>query len=288
MKPILTIVVPVRNMAGNLKNLRHWLSLTDFSSIEVIIVEDLDDPLTSIEISELVNEVDSRNVKLISSRFGSPGAARNAGKAVAVGEWIAFWDADDFGYSAAAVSELKKLGRTNQLDLLIFSYQIMDWVTGNLISSKRVDESCPNMDCIAGSPGLWRFLIRTDLVRFVHFPNYRMAEDQIFVAKVNNLRPRIRYRDIFLYSYFKNVPGQLTGSKSMIKDLDLSTGEMAELCKLSKPSAFNYEVLIRQIISGIKHGSISLKIRLSLKLMRTVLISPSILKFTLILKVLQK
>ncbi len=288
MTPILTIVVPVRNMTGNLKNLRAWLLLTDFHSVEVIIVEDLDDPLTSTELRELVNEIDSQNIKLISSKFGSPGAARNAGKALALGEWIAFWDADDFGHSATAISELEKLGKSAQYDVLVYSYQIKDWVTGNIISVKNVDESCKEMECIADSVGLWRFLIRTELVRFVQFPEYRMAEDQLFVTKLYNMKPKLRYRDILLYSYFKNVPGQLTGSKSMIEDLALSTGEIAKLYKLTKSSSFICEVMIRQLVSGIKHGSLNLKIRLLLKFMGFVFIPPSNLKFRLIRKVLQR
>lgn len=288
MTPILSIVVPVRNMTGKLKNLSSWLSLTDFSSVEVIIVEDLDDPLTGKELSKLVREIDSENIKLISSKFGSPGAARNAGKAVAVGEWIAFWDADDFGYSGTAVTELKKLVGTSQYDVLIYSYEIKDWITGSLMSVKHVDERCSDMDCIADSPGLWRFLIRTELVRFVQFPEYRMAEDQVFLTKLYTMRPKIIYRDILLYSYFKSVPGQLTGSKSMIQDLDISTDEMASIYKHMTSSSFIYEVLLRQLISGIKHGSVNLKTRLLPKFVRAVLIPPTILKFRLILKVLRR
>jgi hypothetical protein len=82
-----------------------------------------------------------------------------------------------------------------------------------------------------------------------------MAEDQVFLARVVNKGPNIKFLDQKLYSYFKNVPGQLTGSKKAISDLISSTRDISGLLHVSPRNPFLIELFIRQCFSGIRHGN---------------------------------
>ena len=285
MTPLLSLVVPVRNMTGKLNNLERWLDSSDLSKIEVLIVEDIDDMNTNQELNDMINRLGSAQIRLISAKFGSPGAARNAGKAIAEGKWIAFWDADDRGNPEVAVDALGNKQVNTSVDVIVFSFETRDWNSDAIISQNHVDVSDSNLDELASNPGVWRIIFKADFIKNLDFPNYRMAEDQVFLARVNNQNPRTHFVDRVLYSYFRSVPGQLTTSVSAISDLSRSIKEMNELCKNSSNGTLNFELYIRQCISGIRHGKISDKATCLLNMWRFFLINPSISKLKIVVKV---
>ena len=92
---ILSVVVPITKMAGNLQNLTTWLTKFDHQILEVLIIHDRQDPETGIQIREILGNIESKEIILIEDVFGSPGAARNAGLILCTCPWIAFWDGDD-------------------------------------------------------------------------------------------------------------------------------------------------------------------------------------------------
>jgi len=285
MTPLLSLVVPLRNITGKSKNLERWLGSSELCKIEVILVEDIDDPSTTQVLNDLMNHLGSAQVKLISAKFGSPGAARNAGKAIAKGKWIAFWDADDRGYPEVAVDVLGIEQVDTTVDIIVFSFETRDWNSDAILSREHVDSSESNLDDIASNPGIWRMIFKAEFIKNLDFPNYRMAEDQVFLARVNNQNPRTRFVDRVVYTYYRSVPGQLTTSISAVSDLSQSIKDMNELCSLSSKSTLNFELYVRQCISGIRHAKPSDKASFIFSLWSFFLIKPSILKFKVAAKV---
>ena len=286
MNPQLTIVVPVRDMSGKLGNLRSWLGKQALDSLEIIIVEDKDDAATSLELIELVDAINSPRIKLISGKFGSPGLSRNAGKEVAGGKWIAFWDADDTGYPDVALKEIGELGDRSTNDLLVFSFDIRDWTTHEILSKKPIDSQNGSLSTILDYPGIWRMCFRTDLIKDLYFPSYRMAEDQVFFARVINKAPNIKFLDPILYSYFKNVPGQLTRSIKAISDLIYSTRDISSFLDASPRNPFFIELFIRQCFSGIRHGNPKERLKFLLMMLKFALTRDSLLRIRVVSKVL--
>lgn len=91
----LTAIVPVSGMYGQLQLMKKWLQSIDKSSIQVVIVHDIADNQTAIELEEIQESLGSSNLLVRSGVFGNPGSARNNGLEVAEGKWICFWDSDD-------------------------------------------------------------------------------------------------------------------------------------------------------------------------------------------------
>ena len=92
--PKLTIVVPVALMSGRLQNLEKWVSKISHE-IKVLLMHDIKDTKTGPELEALVARFKSKNIQLIQKRFGSTGAARNAGLELTNSRWVGFWDSDD-------------------------------------------------------------------------------------------------------------------------------------------------------------------------------------------------
>ncbi|MBR5175327.1 MAG: glycosyltransferase [Bacteroidales bacterium] len=93
MIPILSIIVPVYNVAGYLPRCMERILSQSFTDFEVLLVDDgsIDG---SHEIYNQLAEKDSR-IRVFQKENGGVSSARNLGLRQATGEWICFVDADD-------------------------------------------------------------------------------------------------------------------------------------------------------------------------------------------------
>lgn len=94
MKPKVSIIVPVYNVELYLNRCVDSLLNQTLREIEIILVDD-GSPDGCPEICDDYAKKDSR-VKVIHKQNGGLGYARNSGMAIAIGEFIAFVDSDDY------------------------------------------------------------------------------------------------------------------------------------------------------------------------------------------------
>jgi hypothetical protein len=106
------------------------------------------------------------------------------------------------------------------------------------------------------------------------FGTSTMGEDQVFLGEVLARGPKIVFDEQFLYSYYKGIPGQLTGSNKNIDAAEASASCISRLLTVSSTS--NKETLgvmtIRLVITLIIRGSLRAKFRAS-RLMKNVIIN---------------
>ncbi len=91
--PIVSIIIPAYNCADYLETTVQSIQIQDYSSWELIIVDDGSTDIT-LEVVEKLSASDSR-IRLIKQANGRQGKARNTGIKLAKGVWIAFLDSDD-------------------------------------------------------------------------------------------------------------------------------------------------------------------------------------------------
>ena len=285
MSQLLSIVVPVRNMTGKLQHLESWITDAIELNIEVIIVEDIDDPSTTIELENLVLNFGSDKIKRISGEYGSPGGARNAGKILAKGKWITFWDSDDLGIPKVVMSFLLDSDKEKTAQVYIFSFRTHDWSSDSQVTENLVNPGLHTFDQIAKNPGIWRIVFSTNSVKDIDFPDYKMAEDQVFLARVGLKKLEIAYVNQVGYLYYRNVPSQLTSSREAISDLKRSTREMAEICQASGLSSFNFELFIRQSITGMIHSRLIDKPIFFIRIVKFVFNRFTLTKLTIIARI---
>ncbi len=204
---LLSVVVPVSKMSGRLGNLSRWLNHELDPRIEVVLVHDMQDEKTGPELRRLVAWAGGSRIRLLENQFGSPGAARNAGALLVETKWIAFWDSDDIPNTGTILGELLSL--KIEPEILIGNF-IVQTITRKyeVLHSSRIQQ-------VGLSPGLWRMVFLTNSINGITFPEYKMAEDQVYLAKLRIGSRAIHYSDAFFYTYFRGDPNQLTSNKDL-------------------------------------------------------------------------
>lgn len=94
MKDIISVIVPVYNVAAYLPQCLYSILSQDHKNLEVILIDDgsTDD---SGAICDRYAEKDSR-LRVIHRKNGGAAAAKNTGLAIATGEYLSFVDSDDY------------------------------------------------------------------------------------------------------------------------------------------------------------------------------------------------
>ncbi len=115
-KPIISVVVPVYNVSEYLGRAVDSILAQSFTDFEVILVDDGSTDRSG-EICDEYTKKDER-VHVIHKENGGLSDARNAGTAVAEGEYICFVDSDDF-LEAEFLSRLYTLVTENGADLSV-------------------------------------------------------------------------------------------------------------------------------------------------------------------------
>jgi glycosyltransferase involved in cell wall biosynthesis len=210
----LLIIVPVTKMANKLENLQTWLSKTTNQEVKILIVHDIADEPTSLELKEIVSKFSSLKIELIEKKLNSPGLARNLGLARANFEWISFVDSDDL----VDVSELLNMISKSPLDaeIVIGNYKVSSSKgTKSMKTSEFID---PKMN-VAMNPGIWRMIFRQEVIGMTRFSKYKMGEDQLFLLDIDFFRRSLFFSNLVPYTYFQNVEGQLTSDRQSVKDI---------------------------------------------------------------------
>ena len=209
----LSCIVPVTRMSGELDTLESWVKESINFDLEVIIVHDIQDSLTGIELQNLVKTLNNDKFKLIENTVASPGLARNLGLKVASGHWIAFWDSDDL----PQVEEvMESIAEYPNYEVIVGRYKVHDR-TSNIQTSSPLNKL--SYWGIGENPGLWRMLFQRDLLGETKFSSIRMAEDQVFISQLNLRSRKLVFTSRFLYTYYKGRPAQLTRTKINKSDL---------------------------------------------------------------------
>ena len=116
----LSIIVPIYGVAKYLPKCVDTLLAQDISDYEIILVDDG----STDESPEICDQYAGRysNIKVIHQENAGLSAARNAGLAIAQGEYILFVDSDDY-LQQNVLGALLAQAERDQLDVLRFRYQ---------------------------------------------------------------------------------------------------------------------------------------------------------------------
>ena len=253
-QPELTAVMPVTRMAGRLAHLKPLLNKCTSLGIEVVIVHDEQDSKTGYELEEIVSAVNSKAITLVTKSLFSPGKARNLGLEIASGEWICFWDSDDIPIPESFLEMVHQAGQSD--------YEVAAGNFLRTVGNVKARYGAANAE-IGRMPGIWRFAFKRDFINGGTFPEYRMGEDQVFLAMILvRLQDYFKFEEI-VYEYNCENPGQLTKNQNAILELRFAIRDMLKI--ISYPEANNvvaHIFLSRQILTLFKHGTPKLKLGL--------------------------
>lgn len=251
----LTVIVPVTLMAGKLSKLEEWLHTAKKYPIQVLIIHDKRDFATSEQLATLVNHLSTERIEVVEGNYGNPGTARNQGITRAQGKWIAFWDSDD---SPCVGSVMSEIGKTpNSIEVIVGSFRKVDEYQG--ITSNW--SATGNLQDIAMNPGVWRMIFRNASIENSRFPALLMAEDQVFLSKIQLAERQIRFTSSEFYTYYVGNPAQLTKSKVALADLPRAMLEIGtrESQVSDLQLQFDMFLIARQFATSLTKASAEIK-----------------------------
>jgi glycosyltransferase involved in cell wall biosynthesis len=228
-------------MAGQLQNLQNWLVLIKNLDLKVIIIHDFRDQQTLNELREVTANLMPGQCDLQSGVFGSPGAARNAGLDIAESKYICFWDSDDLPQPENICDFLRK--QQGDFDVLVGQFLTVGYSMNEKKTELSQDKSVLD---IALKPGLWRMIFLREFVESHRFKSMKMGEDQLFLAELIKLNPRLVFTYEHFYTYVVGRIGQLTSNSE--SKLDLIKTYQALLKLRVGTSGYQFEYLSATII----------------------------------------
>ena len=244
-------------MAGRLHHLSSWITESSNKPIQIIIIHDIADQVTGIELKELLSKCKHSNIVLIEGKYGNPGYARNAGLKVATGEWCVFWDSDD---RPMVNSILLVLMETNLDDeIIIGKFNVRNCLDGSV---RQYYTQILSYKSVAMNPGIWRMVFRSKIIHRSRFTNLRSGEDQVFLSQLNFVERKHKYVNKVFYEYSIGQESQLTNSPQSLKDLPRASEIILEkaLQNSGDSLVFDLILIIRQQMTLLRRGNIGLKL----------------------------
>lgn len=211
---ILSVIVPITRMSERFNELKSWIFASTELPLQIILIHDIQDSLTGVELHEFINTYPGRNIKIIEGTYGSPGITRNQGLKLIHTTWVAFWDADDLPRPEAVLSAIRQTD--NDVEVIIGNF------VSNSGQSMIENHHLCRLENVAINPALWRMVIRSSIIQGLNFNSCLMGEDQIFLIDLNLGSRRIYFSNEIFYEYFQFHPMQLTMNQKSVNEVSIA------------------------------------------------------------------
>ncbi len=193
--PNISVIVPVYNMAKLMRRALDSLVDQSYQDYEIILINDG----STDESPSICDEYASRysNVRVIHQPNGGVSSARNAGLAIAQGEWIAFCDPDDLPDKEWLANY--DVDHAGNAEIICQGFRADKKVFG---PARDLDEVSFEYD--GDAEGLTDLLLKYNVIGYIWCKLFRLQ-----IIKENNLRfdtnIKLREDEIFFYFYLAHV-----------------------------------------------------------------------------------
>lgn len=236
------VVVPFADRLQNLEPLESWLSAESLpKNFRVIFVHDVKNHDNATEeVINLLSKLDADSFIYIKGKYGSPGAARNAGLENVTAEWVCFWDSDDLPLPREFLKMIEN-GVRSQSQICVGKFEIRQHQNKLQKNPSRGNSRVS----VAMTPGFWRMAFTRQSIGDVHFSNSRMGEDQLFLMAINFANLRWYRHNAVVYRYLVGVDSQLTNAEANYTDLLETFDNSIQFCdsKTRFRTAYIYSIM---------------------------------------------
>lgn len=221
-KPLVSIVIPVYNVADYLVECMDSVVNQTYDNLEIICVNDGSTD-SSGDILKQYQSNDSR-IQILTQDNQGVGVARNNGMDRATGKYIIFWDSDDY-FNLNAIELMVTQAEMHHADLCVCDAQDFFSDTGEKIAHRYVVTPYPDSDTFSWKdcpdwifiiPGgvIWNKLVLLSLLREhdIRFPDWSHLEDSAYMPLLVCYAERITICNKKLIHYRMNRPDSLVQS----------------------------------------------------------------------------
>lgn len=229
MNPLISVIVPIYNVEKYLERCVDSIVNQTYKNLELILVDD-GSPDNCPQMCDDYAKKDSR-IKVIHKKNGGLSDARNAGMAVATGEYISFIDSDDYVSDDFFECLLNVMNKENS-DIAecsvvkFYEDNHFDEFFDNL-SAKTYDTQNAMSALIAENPfhqHVWNKLYKTELVKDVPYAVGKLNEDEFWTYQVFGRANKVAKLNKTMYYYFQRS-SSIMGVGYNIRRLDALEGK---------------------------------------------------------------
>lgn len=184
-----SVIIPVYNVENYLRQCLDSVVNQTLEGIEIICVDDGSTD-SSPDILEEYASNDSR-IKILHQRNRFAGIARNTGLSQANGEYVIFWDSDDY-FKLDALEKMYTYAKEKEADICVCDAQDFDDETGKKLSHPYLKKPFPEEEVFNietykeriftfTAPVPWNKLILRELLvkEQIKFPDLKCVEDAV-------------------------------------------------------------------------------------------------------------
>ena len=201
MEPLISIIVPVYKVEEYLGPCVDSILAQSYKNIEVILVDD-GSPDRCGELCDGYAKGDSR-VVVIHKKNGGLSDARNAGMAVAKGDWLMFVDSDDL-LPTNAVDTLLEIAQSAEAELVIGGHRRFSDVPEDAGQCGAWTVMTPEeamKDMFRNGCAAWARIYRREIHEGILYPVGEINEDEAIVLRILDRCSRIAKTDTVIYHY---------------------------------------------------------------------------------------
>lgn len=229
MNPLISVIVPIYNVEKYLARCVDSIVNQTYKNLEIILVDD-GSPDRCPQMCDDYAEKDSR-IKVVHKKNGGLSDARNAGMAVATGEYISFIDSDDYVSDDFFGCLLDVMNKENS-DIAecsvvkFYEDNRFDEFNDDLLK-KTYDAQDAMSALIAENPfhqHVWNKLYKTELVKNISYAVGKLNEDEFWTYQVFGGANKVSKFDKTMYYYFQRN-SSIMGVGYNIRRLDALEGK---------------------------------------------------------------
>ena len=238
--PLVTIIIPVYNAAGNLPVALNALHKQQYCHLEIVMVDDGSQDNSLMIMDQYLPKLEQREmiVKIIRHEYNQGVAqARNTGLENATGDFIYFLDADDW-LEPDALESLLEAAISQQADIVGCNWFLAFKHNERQMNQPTFKTPWQAIDAMLRGTmrwNLWLFLVRRSLymdnqIRFT--TGMDMGEDLLIMMKLFVRAGRVTHVDRPLYHYVQTNEQSLTKAYANEHFNQVTTNVKAVECQL--------------------------------------------------------
>lgn len=244
--PSVDVIVPYADSETNLRQLNLWINASAIpSNFRILLIHDVwREDKTSASLLSTLSRLPQGSYIYTKGKFGSPGAARNAGLDLSDSDWVCFWDSDDLP-DPQEFNRMILNAHQSEAELCIGKYEMRS----SLPPHNQLSTCSSGRTQVAISPGFWRMAFLRKVVSRTRFSSVRMGEDQLFLMMINYASLKTYRHAEVVYRYYTGSEMQLTAGRENYRGLTETLPEAIRV--YAKKNSFlvtlNYGIMVNRI-----------------------------------------
>lgn len=204
---LVSVIIPVYNTEKYLKRCIQSVKEQTYTDVEIILIDDGSTDFSGVICDEFAK--DDVRIKIIHKENEGLSSARNIGMEIAMGEYLAFLDSDDY-FSTDCIRKMLEMCTQNDADIAIAKMMNITEYTNEELKFEQIEELqiLSKEEAIEASlyqvlyscttPGK---LYKKSVLDEIKFPVGRLSEDLATCHLILNNAKKVAYTNSYLYFY---------------------------------------------------------------------------------------